>query len=131
MSIRQDLYYYKANKRKIAELQEKIEYLRAKAEKITPTYSDDKTGGAFGTGSKVEENMIRILELEEDLKKIEERIDATKSFLDTLKPYRYHIVWSCLVEHMPYHLVARKENTSTQNIAKIVNKALKKETPAI
>jgi hypothetical protein len=123
--IRQDLYYYKQNKRKVQDIKDKIEYLRAKAEKITPTYSNDKGGFSLEVHSKVEDNAIKILEMEDELKTVDERITRVDKFLGTLKPYQRYIVRSCIIDHVPYHLVARKENTSTRNIAKIIDKTLK------
>jgi len=127
MSIRQDLYYYKANKRKIAELQEKIEYLRAKAEKITPTYSNDKGGFTKNTSSKVEDNAIKILELEKRQQGYIIRVKRADDFLETLKPYQRTLIKYNLVDHMPFYVIAKRERTSVQNIAKIINKALKEK----
>ena len=125
--IRQDLYHYKQNKRKAQDIKDKIEYLRAKAEKITPTYSDDKGGFSIEVHSKVEDNAIKILEMEDELKTIVRRIARVDAFLETLKPYQRYIVRSCIIDHVPYHIVARKENTSTRNIAKIIDKTLKEK----
>ena len=59
------------------------------------------------------------------LKTIYERITRVDTFLETLKPYQRHIVRSCIIDHVPYHVVAKKENTSTRNIAKIIEKSVK------
>ena len=127
MNIRQDLYHYKRNKRKQRELEEKIELLRAKAEKVTPTYSDDKSGFTNEVRSKVEDNAIKIVELEDQLKITSLYVKNASDFLDSLKPYRRNIVRSCIVDHIPYSTVAKREKTTVQNIAKIVNKAIKEK----
>jgi len=121
--IRQDLYHYRDNKRKIVALQEKIAYLRAKAEKTTPTLSDDVSFG-FNTDSKVERNTIKILEVENELEITKTHVKNADDFLDSLKPYHRHIITRCIVNHVPYKVVAKKEKISVQNLSQIVNKII-------
>jgi len=121
--IRQDLYHYRANKRKVVELQDKIAYLRAKAEKTTPTLSDDVSFG-FSTDSKVERNAIKIMEVESELEITKSHVKKADDFLDSLKPYHRHIITSCIVNHIPYKVVAKREKISPQNLSQIVNKII-------
>jgi len=122
--MRNKLYHYKSLKIRIREIQERIDILRVQAEKITPTLSDD-TSHSSDTSSKVERNVIKIVELERRIEKIKNTIQQCDDFLASLKPYQRYIIKTCLIDHVPYTVIARSENTSTQNIAKIVNKALK------
>ena len=121
--IRQDLYRYRENKRKIIALEDKIAYLRAKAEKTTPTLSDDVSFG-FSTDSKVERNAIKILEVEDELEITKSRVKNADDFLDSLKPYHRHIITLCIVNHIPYKVVAKREKISPQNISQIINKVI-------
>ena len=125
MDLRKELYNYRENKRKIKDLEEKIIYLRAKAERMTPTYSNDKGSFTPEVHSKVEDNAIKILEIEKQQQKYINRVKYADVFLKTLKPYQRSLVWYNLIEHIPYKLLARKEKTTVQNISKIINKALK------
>ena len=127
--MRNKLYHYKNLKIRIREIQERIDILRTQAEKITPTLSDD-TSHSSDTSSKVERNVIKIVELERRIDKIKNTIQQCDDFLAGLKPYQRYIVKTCLIDHVPYTVIARRENTSTQNIAKIINKALKEKAPA-
>ena len=124
MNIRKDLYNYKENKRMISKLNDDIEIYRAKAEKITPTYSNDKSGFTNDVKSKIEINTIKILELEKSQQTYINRVKRADAFLKTLKPYQRTLVWYNLVDHIPYKLLARKEKTTVQNISKIINKIL-------
>jgi hypothetical protein len=127
--MRNKLYYYKSLKIRIREIQERIDILRAQAEKITPTLSDD-TSHSSDTTSKVERNVIKIVELERRIDKLKGTIKQCDDFLSGLKPYQRYIIKTCLIDHVPYAVIARRENTSTQNIAKIINKVLKEKAPA-
>lgn len=127
--MRNKLYYYKSLKIRIREIQERIDILRTQAEKITPTLSDD-TSHSSDTTSKVERNVIKIVELERRIDKLKNTIKQCDDFLAGLKPYQRYIIKTCLIDHVPYAVIARRENTSTQNIAKIINKALKEKAPA-
>ena len=125
MDLRKELYYYRENKRKITELEEKIIYLRAKAEKITPTFSDDGPSRAMGNDSKVERNMIKILEIETQLAAIREKVLSVDDYLKGLKPYQRYIITMCIVNHIPYNVLAKREKTTVKNIDRIIEKALK------
>ena len=122
--MRKLLYNYKLNCKKIRDIQEKIEILKAQAEKITPTLSDDKTGGTHDVKSKVEENVIKIVELENRLEFTRDCVKKCDLFLESLKPYQRYIVTSCIVNHVPYEVIAKREKTTPQNISKIIHKVL-------
>lgn len=108
----------------IKQLDEDIAIFKAKAEKITPTYSKDKGGFTNNTSSKVEDNAIKILELEKRQQGYIIRVKRADDFLETLKPYQRTLIKYNLVDHMPFYVIAKREHTSVQNIAKIINKAL-------
>ena len=127
MNIRKDLYHYKDNKRMIKQLDDDIAIFRARAEKITPTYSNDKGGFSLEVHSKVEDNAIKIIELENRQQLYINRVKRADAFLKTLKPYQRTLIRYNLIDHIPYKLLARKEKTTVQNISKIINKALKEE----
>ena len=122
--MRKLLYNYKLNCKKIQDIREKIEYLKAQAEKITPTLSEEKGGGSFEVKSKIEENVIKLLELESKLKFTQDRVKRCDDFLESLKPYQRYIVTSCIVNHIPYEVIAKREKTTPQNISKIIHKVL-------
>ena len=126
MELRQELYHYRANKKRIRFLTEKIEYLRAKAEKITPTLSDEGPGSFTGNSdSKIERNMIKIIETEKELELIRIKISWCDDFLQTLKPYQRYIVRMAIVNHIPNTALAKREKTTVKNIARIIENALK------
>ena len=127
MNIRKDLYHYKDNKRMIKQIDDDIAIFRARAEKITPTYSNDKGGFSLEVHSKVEDNAIKIMELEKRKQTYIRRIDRADAFLKTLKPYQRSLIRYNLIDHIPYKLLARKEKTTIQNISKIINKILQGE----
>lgn len=126
MELRQELYKYRENKKRIIFLTEKIEYLRAKAEKITPTLSDDGPGSFTGNSdSKVERNAIKIIETENELNTIKVKISWCDDFLQSLKPYQRYIVKMAIVNHIPNAALAKREKTSVKNITRIIENALK------
>lgn len=125
--MRKLLYNYKRNCNRVRSLKERIEYLRTQAEKITPTLSDDKGMGSHDSSSRVEENVIKIIELERQLKITEDRVNKCDDFLENLKPYQRYIITNCIVNHIPYAVIAKRENTTPQNVSKIVNKAIKEK----
>ena len=126
MELRQELYHYRNNKKRIRFLTEKIEYLRAKAEKITPTLSDEGPGSFTGNSdSKIERNMIKIIETEKELELIRIKISWCDDFLQTLKPYQRYIVRMAIVNHIPNAALAKREKTTVKNIARIIENALK------
>jgi len=129
MDLRKELYNYRENKRKMSDLEEKIIYLRAKAEKITPTFSDDGPTGSIGSDSKIERNMIKIIEIESELTAIREKILYVDGYLKTIKPYQRYIVTMCIINHIPYSILAKREKTTVKNITKIVDNALKTKGP--
>ena len=126
MDLRHELYKYRENKKRITFLLEKIEYLRAKAEKITPTLSDDGPGSFTGNSdSKVERNAIKIIETEKELELIRIKISWCDDFLQSLKPYQRYIVKMAIVNHIPNTALAKREKTTVKNIDRIIEKALK------
>lgn len=124
MSIKKDLYCYKRNLRKIRDYQDQIEVLATKAAKMTRSFEPKEGQGSTPDGSRLEEYVCKIIEIEGKIKITEKRIENADNFLETLKPYQKYIVKLCIVDHIPYENVARMNKTSTQNIRKIINNAL-------
>lgn len=129
MDLRKELYNYRENKRKIKDLEEKIIYLRAKAEKITPIFSDDGPTGSIGSDSKIERNVIKIVEIESELSEIREKIVCVDGYLKTIKPYQRYIITMCIINHIPYSVLAKREKTTVKNITRIIENALKTKGP--
>ena len=128
MSIRQDLYSYRSNKKKILELQDRILYYETKAAKVTPTYSQDLCGSG-STEDRLTENIAKIMEIEKLIKITSERVKRAEVFLSELKPYQRHIITSCIVNHTPYDKFAKSEKMSVRNVYKIIDNVLGKQKP--
>ena len=124
MSIKKDLYCYKRNLRKIRDYRDQIDVLVAKAAKMTRSFEPKEGQGSSPDGSRLEECVCKIIEIEGKIKIVQRRIERTDNFLDTLKPYQKYIVKLCIVDHIPYENVAKMNKTSTQNIRKIIDNAL-------
>lgn len=105
-------------------LREKIEILKAQAEKITPQYGGEG-GGAPGSSSKVENNVIKYAQLTSDLQAYEILIEQAEKYLQRLKIYQRQMVVACLVNHVSYSEVAKSENTTSHNVKKICDNAIK------
>jgi hypothetical protein len=124
MSIRQDLYNYRKNKRRIKALCDQITVLETKASKVTATYSQDSGTHNMTGEDRILENICKIVEIEKRIKVTLNRIKRADAFLARLKPYQRHIIVQCIVNHIPYQEVAKREKTSVKNIAKIIENAL-------
>ena len=124
MSIKTDLYCYKRNLRKIRDYQDQIEVLATRAAKMTRSFEPKEGQTSSPDGSRLEECVCKIIEIEGKIKIVQRRIERADNFLDTLKPYQRYIVKLCIVDHIPYENVAKMNKTTAQNIQKIINNAL-------
>ena len=124
MSIKQDLYNYRRNKRRIKTLCDQITVLETKASKVTMTYSQDVGGHSITGQDRILDNICKIVEIEKRIKITLDRVKRADAFLARLKPYQRHIIVQCIVNHIPYQEVAKREKTSVKNIAKIIENAL-------
>lgn len=124
MSIKKDLYCYKRNIRKIKDFQDQIDVLATRAAKMTRSFEPKEGQGSTPDGSRLEECVCKIIEIEKKIKIIESHVKSADDFLESLKPYQRYIVKLCIVDHIPYENVAKMNKTSTQNIRKIIDNAL-------
>lgn len=124
--IRLLLRNQKRYKENVKKLQDEIEVYRAKASKVTASY--DNKGGSNGrnTSSKVENNVIKIQQYEDTIRKLNMLIECGDKYLNRLKLYQRVFVEDCVVNGISYQEVALREDTSYENVKKIVDNALKK-----
>lgn len=113
-----------ANRMKVLQLEEDILYLETVAEKITTSYSEDKGGGSFDTTSKIEKNCVKIADLQTKIDFLRAKITHTEDLMLKLKPYQRYIVSNCIVHHIPYSVMAEQEDTTANNIQKIIDNAI-------
>lgn len=124
MSVKKDLYCYKRNLRKIKDMREQIEVLETIAAKMTRSLEPKEGSSSTPDGSRLEECVCKIIEIEKRIKNTQSHVKSADDFLESLKPYQRHIVRQCIVEHIPYKNVAKMNKTTAQNIEKIVHNAL-------
>lgn len=116
--------YYRY-KQLIENQKEKLQQIRTQAEKITPSYSENSGGGGSGNKSKVEENAIKICEVENSIKKLEMLVNTAEEYLKRLKAHQRHLIISVLMDGNTYEYVAYQEDTSPENIRKMIKSALR------
>ena len=124
MSIKTDLYCYKRNIRKIRDFQDQIEVLATRAAKMTRSFEPKEGQTSSPDGSRLEECVCKIIEIEGKIKIVQRRIERADDFMQSLKPYQRYIIKLCVVDHIPYENVAKMNKTSPQNIRKIIDNAL-------
>ena len=122
--IGKDLYCYKRNLRKIKDFQDQIEVLACIAAKMTTSFEPKEGSGSLPDGSRLEECVCKIIEIEKKIKITQGHVKSAEDFLDSLKPYQRHIVRLCIVDHIPFKNVAKMNHTSAQNIQKIINNVM-------
>lgn len=122
--IGKDLYCYKRNLRKIRDYRDQIEVLETIAAKMTRNFEPKEGSGSLPDGSRLEECVCKIIEIEKKIRITEGHVKSADAFLDSLKPYQRHIVKLCIVDHIPYENVAKMNKTTAQNIRKIIDNAL-------
>ena len=113
-------------KSKSKELQERVEIFRTQAEKITPSYGNSGGGSGFNSSSKVEDNVIKYEQLLDEIKRLDGLVAQGYAMMGKLKSYQRYIVRSCLVYHMSYMKMAERENTTSHNVKKICDNAIRK-----
>lgn len=116
---------YRINCKKLKQEQERYEELETKAEKITPTYVKDGSMGGAGTDSKIERNVIAMVECRNRIEFFQMKVDLTNLMLSRLKSHQRYLIKSCMIYNNSYQEVAYRENTSEKNIQKIIDNALK------
>lgn len=104
---------------------EKLAMLRAQAEKITPSYSENSGGGGKNNKSKVEENVIKMHEIESNIQKLEMFINTADDMLKKLKSHQRKLITLVYINNNSYEYAAMVEDTTPENIRKIVNSAFK------
>lgn len=116
---------YNENKANIEALKERIEEIETKATKITPGYSDNGGSSGFNSSSKVENNCIKVVDLQNKIDTLEWKIKEADRLLYMLKPYQRHLVTRCYIDGSSFSVVARQEKTTADNIKKILDLAIK------
>ena len=111
--------------------QERYEELETKAEKITPTYVKDGSMGGAGTDSKIERNVIAMVECRNRIEFLQMKVDLVDLMLSKLKSHQRYLIKSCMIYNNSYQEVALRENTSEKNIQKIIDTALDAGVDAI
>lgn len=112
---------YKTSK---TELQNKLEILNTQATKITPTYGN-KGGGGKSSTSKVENNVVKMQTIEESIRKLDLLIESAEKYLSHLKYYQRLFVEECVVNGLSYQEMAMQEDTTYENVKKIVDNSIK------
>lgn len=125
MSIRQDLYNYRKNQKRVKSLEDRILFLRTKAAKVTPSYSNDGSSHSGTMEDRILENVTKIIAAEKLLKYTMQRVKNADDFLSGLKPYQRHIITQCIVNHTPYADFARTNKTTPANVKRIIENTLK------
>jgi len=125
MSIRQDLYNYRKNQKALKTLQDRILFLRTKAAKVTPTYSNDGSSHSGSSEDRILDNIVKIVDVEKKLQITAERVKRADDFLSGLKPYQKYIITQCIVNHTPYADFARTNKTTPANVKRIIENTLK------
>lgn len=113
-------------KRMIKNLQEKVEILETQATKITPSYSEEGGGGSFNSSSKVENNAVKIHDIEKQIEDLQFMVDTAEKYLDGMKSHQRFLIKQVYVYHLPMEKVAEKEKTTLGNVKKIISVALNK-----
>ena len=125
MSIRQDLYNYRKNQKRVKSLEDRILFLRTKAAKVTPSYSNDGSSHSGTMEDRILDNVSKIIAAEKLLNFTMQRVKNADDFLSGLKPYQKHIITQCIVNHTPYADFAKRNKTSVANVRKVIDNALK------
>lgn len=116
------LWNYEKNKIKVDKLNEKIIYYETLAEKITTSYSQDSSSN--GTDSKTEKYAIKVVELMKQKERYTKNIKDAETIIKALKPHQRYFVSTCLVHHIPVSVVAFQEDTTSENIRKMIFNAI-------
>lgn len=116
------LYNYNKNKIKIDKLTEKYLYYESIAEKITTSYNQD--GGTGGEDSKIEKYAIKMAEISKQRDRYIKQIQEAEEILYRLKPHQRYFISTCLIHHIPVSVVAFQEDTTSENIRKMIFNAL-------
>lgn len=124
----QDIRYlfrnYNRYKQIIENLKDKLQTLRTQAEKITPNYGSEGGSGGKNSNSKVENYAIKIQECEDNIKKIQMFVDTADDYLRQLKTHQRKLIKDVLINDNSYEYIANIEDTTPENIRKMVNSAL-------
>ena len=125
----QDIKYlfrnYTRYKKGIAELNDKLDYLRSQAEKITPNYSSEGGGGGKNSNSKVETAVMKMQEIEEQIAQLEKLVSLADRLLSRLKAHSRHLITEVYINNQTYEEVAEKEHLSVSNLHKMINRYFK------
>lgn len=126
MNIKNLFWNYNKERRKLKRLMEKIETLETKAEKITPTYSkNESSGSVFNSSSKVESNCVDIVDYQRQAEIIAKQLNYADTLLKMLKSYQRYLVKRAYIYHNSIKSIAISEHTSTKNIQRILDNAIK------
>lgn len=116
---------YNRYKQLIENQKERLQQIRTQAEKITPSYSSDGGGGGKSSKSKVEDNVIKMAEIEQNIDKLQRLVDSADMYRARLKTYQRRIITIALIGNNTLEYVAYLEDTTPENIKKIIKSALK------